>query len=113
MVLSALCAVHCALTPVLILVAPLVASHEFEENMRVLLGGLAIAAVGVGTLTHKSWRAVPFLLTGLGLLVGVQVMGTHGAVELGVSMAAAASLVTAHVFNSLSCRSHKARRAST
>jgi hypothetical protein len=108
MVLSVLCAVHCVVTPLLLLAAPFVASHEFEEHMRLLLGGLAIVAVGAGTLTHRSWRAVPFLLAGLSLLVGVQLLGSHGSAELAFSLLAAASLIAAHVINTLSCRRHKA-----
>ncbi len=104
MLLSALCAVHCVVTPILIAVAPLVASHEFEEGMRGLLGGLAIVGVGLGTLVHKNGRAIPFLIVGLGLLVYLQLHGTHDGQELAVSLGASALLVTAHVLNSMACR---------
>ncbi len=110
MLLSGLCAVHCVVTPILIAVAPLVASHEFEESMRGLLGGLAIVGVGLGTLLHRNARAIPFLIFGLGLLIYLQLYGAHDGRELTISLVASGLLVTAHVLNSLACRreSHQA-----
>lgn len=104
MVLSGLCAVHCVVTPVLLVLAPLAASHDFEEGMRALLGGLAIVGVGMGTALHRSWHAVPWLGLGLGLLSYLGVYGEHDRLEFWVSLLASASLVTAHVLNSRACR---------
>lgn len=104
MVLSGLCAIHCVVTPALLALAPVVASHDFEQGMRTLLGALAIVGVGVGTALHRSWHALPWLLLGVGLLSYLALFGEHGSSEFWVSMIASASLVTAHVLNSRACR---------
>jgi hypothetical protein len=106
-VLSLLCAIHCALTPLVLLGLPFFGSHEFESGMRLLLGTLGVVAVGLGTITHRNWRVAPLLVAGLGLFVGLELWGVHGGVEAVLSVVAAALLVTAHVPNWLLCRALK------
>jgi hypothetical protein len=103
-VLSALCAVHCALTPLLLLGLPLLGSHEFERGMRLILGTLGLIAVGTGVLLHRNWRAAPFLALGLLGFAGLELYGVHGRVEAVLSVVAAGFLITAHVQNWLLCR---------
>jgi MerC mercury resistance protein len=107
-VLSVLCAVHCVLTPLVLLGLPLLGSHEFESGMRLLLGSLGVVAVGLGTVTHRNWRAAPLLAAGLALFVGLEVWGIHGGIEALLSVVAAGFLVAAHVQNWLSCRAVRA-----
>jgi hypothetical protein len=111
-VLSAICAVHCALTPLLLLGLPLIASHDFERGMRLVLAVLGLVAVGIGTTLHRSWRAAVLLALGLIVFVGLEWSGVHGPVELALSFIAASLLVGAHVFNTLACRTRE-RRAGT
>lgn len=106
MVLSGLCALHCIATPILIAVAPLVATHEFESGMRTLLATLAVLGVGAGTLVHRNWRAFPPLLLGVALFVGLDWSGVHGSWELVVSLIAGATLIVAHALNTLACRGY-------
>ncbi len=103
-VLSAACAVHCVATPILLAVAPLLGSHAFENGMRLLLGGLAIVAVGFGTAVHGNWRTVPFLAVGIAILSTLWATDHHGDGELVLSLAASAALIVAHVLNSHACR---------
>lgn len=103
-VLSGLCAIHCVVTPLLIALTPLIASHEFEEWMRLLLASLGVVGVGLGTVLHRNWRAVPALAVGLLILAGLQVSGVHGTWEFAFSMLAAVALVSAHVLNTMACR---------
>jgi hypothetical protein len=106
-VLSVLCAIHCALTPLVLLGLPFLGSHEFESGMRLLLGTLGVVAVGLGTISHRNWRVAPLLVLGLGVFVGLEMWGVHGGIEALLSVVAAGLLITAHVQNWLLCRALK------
>jgi hypothetical protein len=106
--LSVLCAVHCVLTPLVLVGLPLLGSHEFESGMRLILGCLGVLAVGLGALSHRNWRAAPLLALGLILFVGLELSGIHGGIESAFSVLAAGFLIAAHVQNWLLCRALRA-----
>ncbi len=95
--LSGLCAVHCALTPVLLSVLPFLGSHAFEDKARLALGTLGIVAIGFGMWVHRSARALPFLLAALGLFVWLTL--SHPPYEEALSVLASALLIAAHWTN--------------
>jgi hypothetical protein len=105
-VLSALCAVHCAVTPLLLLGLPLIATHDFERGMRLFLALVGLLAVGIGTLLHRTWRAALLLGAGLAVIAWLEITQLHGPEEVVLSLLAAALMVGAHVYNTIACRSH-------
>lgn len=116
--LSALCAIHCALTPILVAVAPLLFTAEFEFKTKALLLALAGVALGWGFLTHRSWRPMWWLGAALVAFGVAEWLGhaehhaghtvAHGSgewLEVGVTVLASAALIMAHVANTHACRS--------
>ncbi len=101
--LSGLCAVHCAALPVLMLAMPMVGSHEFETALRWILGGLGAVIVGAGAFNHRNFRALPLLAVAL-VLLSLCGQHEHGALELWLSLAASAFLISAHLLNTAACR---------
>jgi MerC mercury resistance protein len=107
--LSAVCAVHCAVTPVLLAVMPFLGSAAFETGMRLVLSTLGVCAIGFGALVHRSLRSLPFLAVAL-LLFGL-LAARHDDIphEELVSVIASLFLVAAHWTNlrtARECRSH-------
>lgn len=70
---SMLCAVHCALLPLVIAVLPalglgFLADHRFEHVFIAFASMLALTALIVGFRRHQRFRAFWFLLPGIALL---------------------------------------------
>lgn len=111
MTMSGLCAIHCALTPVLAIAMPLLGAHETEESFRVGLALLGVLAVGTGVLLHRSIRAVPWLVVALSLFVFMafreRALPESMAVpaEILLSILASGALIVAHRLNSQACKS--------
>ncbi len=116
--LSALCAIHCALTPILVAVAPLLFTAEFEFRTKALLLALAGIALGWGFITHRSvrpmlWLGVALVAFGIAEWLGhaeqhaghVVAHGSSAWLEIGVTVLASAALIMAHVANTQACRS--------
>jgi hypothetical protein len=104
--LSGLCAIHCAALPLLMLALPFVGSHEFEETLRWSLGCVGVLIVGLGVWSHRNMRAILPLVLALALFVACGVEGAHGPLEIVLSLAASACLITAHWLNTAACRAH-------
>lgn len=112
MVVSTVCAVHCAVGPAVFFLLPWVEAYEtaWTEGLeRVLIGlavGLAAVAFGIGYRTHRNARVGLWFLSGF-LLIGFG----HGylsaysqGLESAVVVAGAACLITGHVRNRRLCR---------
>jgi hypothetical protein len=108
--LSALCMVHCALTPLLILAWPLVGSHDFDAVTRLALAGLGLSGVGLGTWLHRNHKAVAPLCVALvsfvSLAVYEAITGHHPAFafEFGLGLLGSFALMGAHALNTRACR---------
>lgn len=112
--LSALCAIHCAATPLLVAFAPVLFTAEFEWRTKVLLLTLALVALGWGFVTHRSWRPIAWLGVALTAFGVAEVLGHgdaggehsgHGEwLEIGVTVVASIALILAHVANTRACR---------
>ncbi|MEV4882422.1 MerC domain-containing protein [Chitinophaga ginsengisegetis] len=107
---SLLCAVHCALLPLLLTVLPLVGSHVLENEM--LEYGLLSFSFGVGCLSlgrgyfrhHR--RIAPLLIftVGFALLLGGHFGIAGGFWEPVVIFAGAAGVTGAHILNLKRCK---------
>jgi hypothetical protein len=108
--LSAICIVHCALTPLVLLVLPLLGSHDFDLFARFGLATVGVVGVGIGTWLHNNKSALPLLVLALalfGTLGGFElVSGDHppAALEFGVGLLASFALMGAHALNTRACR---------
>lgn len=106
--LSALCAMHCALTPILVAVAPFLFTAEFEFRTKAVLLSLAGIALGWGFISHRSWKPLVWLAVALGafgvaeLVVDEPGSGEHW--EIVATVLASAALIMAHVTNTRACR---------
>lgn len=103
---SFLCAVHCALLPLVIAVLPMLglgflADHRFERAFVVFAGALALSSLLVGFRRHQSYRAFWFLVPGIALLLaGILVDMDHAALGHAVLVSLGGVLVAlAHVVN--------------
>jgi hypothetical protein len=106
---SFLCAVHCALLPLVIALLPalglgFLADHRLERGFIVFASTLALAATVVGFRRHQRFRAFWFLAPGIVLLLaGILVdidgsMGLHAAlVAAGGTLVALAHLTNLHL----------------
>jgi hypothetical protein len=102
-VLSGLCAVHCALTPLLITALPALASHGVETSFRRCLVFVGIVGVGLGAWVHRSRDAL-WPLGGAVLLATLfELHVISMAWEVFPSLALSALLITAHAQNSKAC----------
>lgn len=71
--LATLCAVHCALTPVVLALLPILglgvlADERVERTLVGLSAALGLASLGLGFPVHRSWRVAAILLVGLAIL---------------------------------------------
>lgn len=102
-----LCAVHCALLPVALVLLPMVgfgilASPGFEVGFVLFATALAIASLWNGYLRHRAYRAMAILAPGLlALWVGVFIPTVHETVLWhALMMSAGGTLVAAaHLVN--------------
>ncbi len=106
--LSALCVVHCLLTPVLILALPsfaLFMGHDRVHGMfLIILPLLALIAFIPGYRRHKQteifmWSVPGFILLTIALLV----LDSNPWAEAGVSIIGSACLIRAHLINRRLC----------
>jgi hypothetical protein len=103
-VLSTLCAVHCAVTPLLLAVLPFAASEPAELLFRRGLIGLGLVGVGLGIVIHRNRSAVlPF---GLAAALAFVLEGSWSPLtHTMMSLALSALLITAHALNTRACAS--------
>ncbi len=101
--LSGACAVHCALTPLLITALPAFASHGAETGFRRVLVLLGLVGVGLGAWVHKSRDALLPLIAAITLALAFELHWVNLAVEVFPSLLLSACLITAHALNSRAC----------
>lgn len=110
---SFLCAVHCALLPLVIAVLPalgldFLADHRFERAFIACASLLALTTLLIGFRRHQRFRAFWFLAPGIGLLVaGIVVDFEHASWLHAVLVALGGTLVAlAHLTNLRLARAH-------
>jgi len=109
-VLSAICALHCALTPLLVAVAPFLFTSEFEFRTKATLMSLAVVALGWGFVVHRSYKPLAWLGAALFAFGAAEWFGhgegaSHGeGVEIALTVLASLALIMAHFANVRACR---------
>jgi hypothetical protein len=101
--LSGACAVHCALTPLLITALPAVANHGAETTFRRVLVIFGILGVGIGAWVHKSREALLPLSWAILLALSFELHWLSVSVEVFPSLLLSGCLITAHALNSRAC----------
>lgn len=113
--LSALCVVHCLLTPLLLILVPSnavqwISDEAFHHGM--LLGVLfsSIIALNLGFRVHCQrsilfWGAAGLLLLSSPLLLGHDLIGEHG--EKLLTVLGASIIAIGHIKNFKVCRKHQ------
>ena len=108
-VLSVLCVVHCAVTPVVLALVP-AAANVFGGAHPVLLALVFATAVWAfipGFRHHKQWQPMAFGLAGLSLLaLGAFVFHGSLALDISSSVAGAGLMLVAHWKNRSAHRHH-------
>lgn len=103
---SFLCAVHCALLPLIIAALPAIglgflANHRFERGFIAFASVLALTTLVVGFRRHRQFRAFWFLVPGIALLTaGIIVDFEHSAALHAVLVSLGGTLVAiSHLTN--------------
>ena len=83
--LATLCAIHCLLTPLLLVALPILGTTFLvDENFHLWMAGLVLPTTGIAVLMgcrrHKDWTVAGLSLLGLALLFVALAVG-HGPVE--------------------------------
>ena len=106
--LSGLCAVHCAVTPIAVVLFPVLSACAgsdwmFHALLLTLVLPSSLIALGLGCRRHRDVRVLVLGLAGLGLLVFTVGLG-HEAWERPLTLTATALMVVAHLRNYRLCR---------
>ena len=117
---SALCVVHCLLTPLLIsfsaALAHFLPAEEHVHRLLALLVALCGAvALALGFRKHRRSTVLFIMLAGLGCIAGAAWFGDRlpfHAVEVAITSCGSALMITAHRLNHTFCRSCECARSS-
>lgn len=104
--LSGICFIHCVLTPILIMLTPFLAGHEFHENIIYLIIPTAVIALAVGCSRHRDiWVAV-IGISGISVLILALIFHTTFGelVGLVLTMFGSILIISAHYRNRLLCK---------
>lgn len=106
--LSAICIIHCLLTPVVLLSLPALRISEYHESfhelMILILPVLAVLAFVPGYRRHRDASVFKWSLPGLALLVFAAVyFEDHALGQIGFSVAGSLLLIRAHLINRRLC----------
>lgn len=109
---SMLCAIHCALMPMVITLLPLVglsflASEKAEWTLLGLSASLGISSLCWGYREHRRKRALLYLASGLALLASGRIAEERGSVPWGVGLVVlgGVTVATSHLINRRLCKS--------
>ncbi len=101
--MSSACAVHCALTPVLLAALPAVASEQTESTLRRALLLVGFVGVGTGTALHRNWRVLFPLAVATLFVVASELVGPHSTAGTILGFGVAGLLISAHALNTRAC----------
>ena len=110
---SALCVVHCLLTPLLIsfsavLAHFLPAEERVHRSLALLVALFGTVALLLGFRKHRRPTVLFIMLAGLGCIVGAAWFGDRlpsHAIEVAITFCGSALMITAHRLNHTFCRS--------
>jgi hypothetical protein len=113
--LSALCLIHCLALPLLVAGLPFLAQFaegHLHAQMLIVVLPLSTVALGLGFRHHRNVVIVAAGIVGMAVLtVGATVAHSHWglAADRSFTIVGALVLATAHFYNSVRTREHKAR----
>jgi drug/metabolite transporter superfamily protein YnfA len=114
--ISALCAIHCAATPMVATVLPLVglgflAGEGAETALASLSGLIGVASLGLGLRVHRSRLVAAMLLAGISLLVAGRLAERGHSEAAGTTLAVVGGLgiASAHLLSRRRSRTAPAR----
>jgi hypothetical protein len=113
MAISALCIIHCLITPLLLVAVPALAPRsEAAEGVLVGLAAL-VALTSLRSSRRREGRIAERIAFGAALLlmVGSRTIGIDGTAEAIVGTAGSLALIAAHIINCRACRSAGCRAA--
>ena len=104
--LSGICFIHCVLTPILIMLTPFLAGHEFHENIIYLIIPTAVIALAVGCSRHRDIWVGIIGITGISILILALIYHTtYGElVGLILTMIGSILIISAHYRNRILCQ---------
>jgi len=104
--LSGICFIHCLLTPVLIMLSPFLAGHEFHENIIYLIIPTAVIALAVGCSRHRDFWVAVIGISGISVLILALIFHTTFGelVGLVLTMFGSILIISAHYRNRLLCK---------
>jgi hypothetical protein len=103
--LSVICAIHCAATPLILVLLPGAAKHSEAAETWIVAAALLIGLGAIRASRRHNGALLPRLGIGAGLaaIIGSRLL-LHGPAETVLVFSGAAILVTAHLFNCRECR---------
>ena len=108
--ISAACAIHCILLPVLLILSPyielaFITSHEFHETLMYFILPTSLVAFAMGCRKHKDYRVALLAVTGITILLYATLHheSLHGVLEL-VTLTGSLFLVVSHFTNFILCQ---------
>jgi len=106
MVGSMLCALHCAMLPLMLALAPSLglgafAGADFDQMMAVFAGVLGITSLSLGFRRHRAFRAWALLIPGLAMLGAGSFtsLHDHSGLHVGLMTLGGLCIATAHLLN--------------
>lgn len=101
--LSNACALHCALTPLLVSIAPFAATEGFDSALRRTLLAFGLLGVGFGCWLHRNMKTLVPLGLALALAAVLELAGWRGQREVLASLGISGLLIVAHTLNATAC----------
>lgn len=106
---SAICVMHCVVTPILVVFLPVLGAIEEPVHavLALVILGVGLLAFWPGYLRHRRWQLVVVAIVGLALIsLGVTVPEglMSESSEIVATVMGGIMLVTAHVANAYFCR---------
>ena len=104
--LSGMCFIHCVLTPVLIMISPFLAGHEFHENIIYLIIPTAVIALAVGCSRHRDLWVALIGISGIFILTLALIFHTQFGEMVGIliTMLGSTLIISAHYRNRILCK---------
>ena len=108
--LSGVCAIHCIVTPLVVVLFPVVSAclssdQSFHAILLTFVVPSSVVALTLGCRRHRDVAVLALGIVGLGVLVVAAVPGHFDSWERPVTLGATALMIAAHTRNYRLCRS--------
>ncbi|TVR76962.1 MAG: MerC domain-containing protein [Chitinophagaceae bacterium] len=101
---SLACAVHCALTPLLLVMAPLTGLMLFDHWVEIVMISFSIVIASYANVnsfinTHKNRKPLLWMVSGFLLIISVHIVHAHGPVSTVLSVLGALMVAWSLIYN--------------